>query len=70
MGTFATGLNPRMQYIGFYYDGLIQGASVGTGQNMEIGGKNDTAFGYSQTLSDATVELDGNKIVLNGKINT
>ncbi len=70
IASFAIGLNPRTEYIGYLTDGLAQGAvTIGVGANKEIGGSNDTTFGYAQTLTQATVEVDGKQIVTNGKLN-
>jgi len=62
------GLNPRVK-TGFIIDNLAKGTvSIGIGSNLDIGGKNDSDYGFQGTLSQATVELDGRTVVENGRI--
>ena len=68
IASFGIGLNPKSEHIGYYTDGLVVGAvTIGVGNNKELGGANDTTFGHAQTLSGATVEVDGNIILADGK---
>ncbi len=70
IGSFMIGLNPNSDYIGYYTDGLVLGAvTVGVGANKMISGANETSFGHAQTLSRATVDVDGTPILVNGKPN-
>lgn len=70
IASFLIGLNPNSDYIGYYTDGLVLGAvTVGVGANKTIGGANETSFGHAQTLSRATVDVDGTQILVNGKPN-
>ncbi len=68
IGWFAVGINPKAEFIGYYTDQLVMGGvSVGVGSNKELGGNNDTTFSHFQTLSNATVEVDGKTILAEGK---
>jgi leucyl aminopeptidase (aminopeptidase T) len=68
IASLTIGLNPRVR-TGFLNDSLAKGAvSIGIGSNLDIGGKNDSDYGFQGTLSQATVELDGRTIVENGRI--
>jgi len=68
IASLTIGLNPRVR-TGFVTDSLAKGAvSIGIGSNLDIGGKNDSDYGFQGTLSQATVELDGRTIVENGRI--
>jgi len=68
ISSLTIGLNPRVR-TGFLNDNLAKGTvTIGIGSNLDIGGKNDSDYGFQGTLSQATVELDGRTIVENGKI--
>jgi leucyl aminopeptidase (aminopeptidase T) len=69
IGSFSIGLNPNAKHIGVTGDELEQGAvTIGIGYNMDLGGKNNTAAGYAQTLTKATVTVDGKPLLKAGKI--
>lgn len=62
------GLNPKADY-GFLMDHIVEGAvQIGIGDNEYIGGKNRSSFGMGATLSKATLKIDGQTIIKNGKI--
>ncbi len=42
--------------------------TVGLGENRDLGGANATGFGYASALQGATVEVDGKKLVAEGKV--
>lgn len=68
IASLTIGLNARVR-TGFMMDDLAKGAvSIAIGSNIDIGGKNDSDYGFQGTLSQATVELDGRTIVENGRI--
>jgi leucyl aminopeptidase (aminopeptidase T) len=68
IASLTIGLNPRAK-TGFISDSLAKGAvTIGIGSNLDIGGKNDSDYGFEATLSQATIELDGRTVVENGKI--
>jgi len=68
IASLTIGLNPRVR-TGFITDSLSKGAvTIAIGANLDIGGRNDSDYGFQATLSQATVELDGRTIVENGKI--
>lgn len=71
IGWFSIGLNPNASFMGYSTDDLVLGSvSIGIGYNKDSGGSNDTAFGYGNTLSKPTVEVDGTQLIREGKINT
>jgi len=68
IASLAVGLNSRVR-MGLMMDHLAKGAvTIGIGSNSDIGGRNDSDYGFQGTLSQATVELDGRTLVENGKI--
>ncbi|HZY46848.1 MAG TPA: aminopeptidase [Candidatus Bathyarchaeia archaeon] len=70
LSVFSIGINPNARPIGLFgADELVLGGiTVGIGANKDIGGKNDTTFGYGQTIYKATVEVDGTPLVKEGKV--
>ncbi|SRR5713101_2973294 len=70
LASFSIGINPNAQFIGMIGadDLALGGITIGIGGNKDVGGKNDAAFGYAQTLSKATVEVDGRPLVKEGKV--
>jgi leucyl aminopeptidase (aminopeptidase T) len=65
----AIGLNPNAQLVGFFTDRFVQGTvSIGIGGNNGIGGDNKNIFGNEGTLRKLTLEVDGYKLVSDGKI--
>jgi leucyl aminopeptidase (aminopeptidase T) len=66
---FDIGLNPRVELIGYTTDELASGsATIGVGSNKGIGGRNDSSWTFSGTISKPTVEIDARKIVVDGRI--
>ncbi len=70
LGGFSIGLNPMAQVMGMAGSDELSlgGVTISIGSNRDYGGDNDTTFGYAQTLSMATVEVDGRILVKDGKI--
>ncbi len=69
LANIVIGLNPRAELIGFFTDRIVQGTvSIGIGGNKGIGGTNDTQFGHEESLRKPTLEVDGYKLVDQGKI--
>ncbi len=70
LGWFSIGINPKAQVMGMGgADELaLGGVTIGIGYNKDFGGDNDTTVGYAQTLSKATVEVDGRILLQEGKI--
>jgi aminopeptidase len=70
LGGFSIGLNPNAQVMGMAGSDELSlgGVTIGIGSNKDYGGGNDTTIGYAQTLSKATVEVDGRILVKEGKI--
>ena len=68
IASLTIGLNPRVR-TGLLLDAMAKGAiTIGIGSSLDIGGKNDSDYGFQATLAQATVELDGRTLVENGKI--
>jgi leucyl aminopeptidase (aminopeptidase T) len=66
---FTLGLNPKMDLIGYTTDELSLGTvTIGVGANRGIGGKNDSSFSFSGTITKPTVEIDGQTIMVDGRI--
>lgn len=62
------GLNPKAKY-GYLMDRIVEGAvQIGIGDNEYIGGKNTSSFGMAPTLSKATLDIDGTKLIKNGTL--
>ncbi len=67
-GAFGIGLN-RKARPGFLTNYIVAGTvTVGVGDNREYGGKNRSTWGFTGTLSRATVEIGGKTVVANGKL--
>jgi leucyl aminopeptidase (aminopeptidase T) len=67
-GLFGIGFNPGSK-TGFLGDNIASGAvTVGVGDNKLFGGKNVSTFGFQGTLKRATVVIDGQTVVADGKL--
>jgi aminopeptidase len=69
IASFGIGINPKARptNIGLL-DWMVEGVvSIGVGENLKMGGTNDSTFQWSGTLLDANVELNGIPIIQNGK---
>lgn len=67
IGSLTFGINPNAE-VGYLMNSIANGAvTIGIGGNSEIGGKNDSEYGFSGVISKATVEIDGREIVRTGK---
>jgi leucyl aminopeptidase (aminopeptidase T) len=65
-GGLAFGLNPKAQP-GFLQNFIVSGAvSVRIGDNRDLGGTNDSSYGFGANLAHATVEIGGKKVIENG----
>ena len=61
-------MNPKAK-IGFLQDSLASGVvTVGIGGNDDIGGSNKTDFYFAGVLTKATLTVDGNVVVKDGKL--
>ncbi len=68
MGWFTLGLNPRAE-LGYIDNSIVLGtASIGIGENKELGGTNESNWNLSVTLAKPTVQLDGRAIIKQGKL--
>lgn len=69
LGEFGIGINPKAEPVGAgLMDWIADGAvSIGIGNNLDIGGQNDSTFSWRETLTGATVELDGELLLRDGE---
>ncbi len=66
---FSIGINPKAQMIGYFDDQTVLGAvSVGIGDNLSLGGDNDSTFDFAGTVLHPTVEVDGRIILDKGRL--
>ncbi len=69
LGGLAIGLNPRAEPVGIFTDRIVQGTvSIAIGGNNGIGGDNKTIYGSEGQLKKATLDIDGVKLISDGKI--
>jgi|GEM_PF-492345 len=70
IGTVSFGVNPEGQPTGCGLDDALYSGvvSIGIGRNIEDGGENETNFGWSLSLIDATVVIDGVTVIEDGEI--
>jgi len=62
------GLNSKVR-TGFLQDSIAEGAvTVAIGGNDDVGGSNKTDYYYAGVLTKATLSVDGNVVVKNGRI--
>jgi len=62
------GLNPKVK-TGFLQDSIAEGAvTVAIGGNDDVGGNNKTDYYYAGVITKATLSVDGNVVVKNGKL--
>jgi len=67
IGFLNFGINPNAK-VGYLMNSLANGAvTIGIGGNKEVGGKNNSEYGFAGVMSKATVDIDGKNIVKNGK---
>lgn len=67
IASFTLGINPKAK-TGFLDNSIVFGtATVGIGENREMGGKNNSSWMFEITASKPTVELDGKTILKDGK---
>jgi aminopeptidase len=68
IAVIGVGVNPKVR-TGFPQDSLASGVvTVGIGGNDDIGGANKTDFYFAGVLTKATLTVDGNAIVKQGKV--
>ncbi len=68
IGWLTLGLNPKASP-GFLSNQIVLGtASIGIGENKELGGQNDSDWNSSATLLKPTVKLDGKTIIKQGEL--
>ena len=67
IGWLALGINPKAK-IGFAHNTIVLGtATVGIGDNRELGGKNESNYGTHLTVLKPTIELDGKPVIKRGE---
>jgi leucyl aminopeptidase (aminopeptidase T) len=65
---FGFGLNPKLRHGFTQDDKVLGGVTVGFGDNKDKGGKNIADSGWWATMSKATVMIDGQAIMRDGKM--
>ena len=69
LANLTIGLNPNIELIGFFNDRTALGTvSIGIGGNKSLGGTNDAQYGHEQLIRKPTLEVDGQKLVVEGRI--
>ncbi len=67
LGAFGFGLNPKAKP-GFLENQIASGTVfVGIGENRDLGGTNDSSYGFSASLARGTVEIGGKRVLEDGK---
>ena len=67
LGSFTLGINPNAK-TGYLMSSMAMGAvTIAIGENREIGGKNESDYSASGTISRPTVTVDGKLLIKNGK---
>ncbi len=68
LGGLSIGLNPKAK-TGYLENAIPLGAvTLFIGDNRELGGKNESDWGFPGTLSNATLTIDGKSVVKEGKL--
>jgi leucyl aminopeptidase (aminopeptidase T) len=68
IGFIQIGLNPKAEY-GYLIDHIVEGAvQLGIGDNEYSGGENTSPFGMAATLGKATLDIDGETVIKNGRL--
>jgi len=68
IGWLTIGINPKAKS-GFIHNQIVLGAAtIGVGDNRELGGRNVSKWGMEITSTEPTVELDGKTIVKRGEL--
>ncbi len=66
-GMFSLGTNRKAEP-GFLTNFVVSGAvTIGIGDNRELGGANESSYGFGGSLVQGTVEIGGREIIRNGK---
>jgi leucyl aminopeptidase (aminopeptidase T) len=70
IGWLGLGLNPKARpVLPGLGDHIVRGAvTLGIGENRDLGGENAAGFGWGFALHGATVEVDGKKVVVEGRL--
>ena len=68
IAAFTIGINPKAK-TGFIHNPIVLGTvTIGIGDNRELGGKNESDWGFHITATKPTVELDKKPIIKNGQL--
>lgn len=68
LGSLVIGVNPKAQY-GFLNDDIVEGAvTLNVGDNEDFDGTNQSDFSFPLFLPDATLEVDGRPLVVDGTL--
>ncbi len=68
LGALSIGLNPEAKY-GFLNDDIVEGAvTLILGDNEDFDGTNGSGFSFPMTFHEATLEVDGEPLVVDGTL--
>lgn len=68
LGSLTIGVNPKAK-AGFLHNDIAKGAvTLAIGDNRDLGGKNESDWGFPGTLGRATLEIGGKVIVKDGRL--
>ena len=68
IGKLILGINPKAK-TGFIDNSIVLGtATIGVGDNRELGGKNESKWGIPITATEPTIKLDGKTIIKRGEL--
>lgn len=68
IGRFIIGLNPEIKPQTIFDMMALGAVSIAVGYNKDIGGRNEATAHHEVTIFNATVKIDGETIIENGKI--
>ncbi len=69
IASLSIGINPASKPVGYTNDDIGLGiVSIGIGENQYLGGNNRSEFGFTSSLSKATLKIDGKTLVNKGKL--
>jgi leucyl aminopeptidase (aminopeptidase T) len=67
---FGFGLNPKLRHGFTQDDKVLGGVTIGFGDNMDKGGKNVASGGWWASMTKATVTINGQRVMEDGRLLT
>ncbi len=69
IASLSIGINPTSKPVGYTNDDIGLGVvSTGIGENQYLGGNNRSEFGFTGSLSKATLKIDGKTLINKGRL--